>query len=178
MDLFNIKQVESPALSPDGKWVAYVVRSMEVKPTTKDEYEYRTHLWLAAVDGSTAPRQLTYGLSGNSSPAWSPAGDRIAFVRSVEKEKPQVYVLALAGGEAMPLTKIETGASGPQWSPDGTRILFTTSLSYAQVRDALDKANKEDKPAWSLEKPGRKANDVGNWAIKAQRSKGAKPMAD
>ena len=28
-DLFNLKQIESPALSPDGRWVAYLVRSIE-----------------------------------------------------------------------------------------------------------------------------------------------------
>ena len=31
-DLFNLKQIESPALSPDGRWVVYIVRSIESKP--------------------------------------------------------------------------------------------------------------------------------------------------
>ncbi|HKB58007.1 MAG TPA: S9 family peptidase, partial [Lacunisphaera sp.] len=159
-------QVETPALSPDGRWVAYVVRSIEPKPDAKDDWTYRTQLWLAAVDGKTPPRQLTFGTARNSSPAWSPSGDRLAFVRNVEKEKPQVYVLPLAGGEAMPLTKLETGAANPRWSPDGTRILFTSPMSYAQVRDALEKANRESAPAWSKEKPGRKANDTANWGLK------------
>jgi dipeptidyl aminopeptidase/acylaminoacyl peptidase len=180
-DLFQIKQVESPALSPDGKWVAYVVRSIEPKPAgpaeasakegTKDDWTYRTQLWLAATDGQTAPRQLTFGYAGNASPAWSPDGARIAFVRSIEKEKPQLYLLPLAGGEAQPLTKLETGATSPRWSPDGTKILFTSSLSYAQVRDGLGKAGKNADPAWSTEKPGRKANDTANWALKKKDEK-------
>ena len=185
MDLFNVKQVESPALSPDGKWVVYVVKSIEPDPAAKEKdttWIYKTQLWLAAVDGSTAPRQMTFGVSGNSSPAWSPNGDRIAFVRSVEKEKPQVFVLALAGGEAMPLTHCETGATNPRWSPDGTKILFTSSLSYAEVRGALEKANREVVPAWSPEKPARKTNDVANWGFKpTDKEKGsavAKPTAD
>ena len=172
-DVFNVKQLETPALSPDGRWVAYVVRSIEPPSFAKAsegeklEYSYRTQLWLAAVDGKTPPRQLTFGAARNSSPAWSPSGDRLAFVRSVEKEKPQVYVLPLAGGEAMPLTKLENGAASPRWSPDGTRILFTSSMSYAQVRDALEKANKQAAPAWSKEKPGRKTNDTANWGLKS-----------
>ena len=190
-DLFNVKQLETPALSPDGRWVAYVVRSIEPKPDApsvakassfakatgdrsegeKPEYSYRTQLWMAAVDGKSPPRQLTFGAARNSSPAWSPSGDRLAFVRNIEKEKPQVYVLPLAGGEAMPLTKLENGAAGPRWSPDGTRILFTSSMSYAQVRDALEKANKESAPAWSKEKPGRKANDTANWGLKKEGEK-------
>ncbi|MDI1318662.1 MAG: S9 family peptidase [bacterium] len=166
-DLFKLKQLEAPALSPDGKLVVYVVRSIEPKPEAKDDWTYRTQLWLAATDGSAPPRQLTFGQAGNSSPAWSPQGDRLAFVRGIEKEKPQIYLLSLAGGEAQPLTKLETGAGNPRWSPDGANILFTSSLSYAQVRDALEKAGKETTPAWSPEKAGRKANDTANWNLKS-----------
>lgn len=173
-DLLNLKSVEAPALSPDGKWVVYVVRSIEPKPDTKDDWVYRTHLWLAATDGKTAPRQLTYGQARNSAPTWSPDGSKLAFVRAADKEKPQIHVLPLAGGEARPLTRIDTGAAGPRWSPDGTKVLFTTSLSYAQVRAALDKANKEAKPAWASERPGRKANDTANWIGKDDTKPAAK----
>lgn len=185
-DLLNIRQLESPALSPDGHWVAYVVRSMETKPDgpssanasssakatddtsegVKDDWTYRTQLWLAATDGKSAPRQLTFGTAANSSPVWSPAGDRIAFVRSADKEKPQIHLLALAGGEAMPLTKLATGATSPRWSPDGTKILFTSSLSYAQVRGALEKKSVSAAPAWGNEKPRRQPNDTANWGLK------------
>ena len=189
-DLLNIKQLESPVLSPDGRWVAYVVRSIEAKagdPSSamasegmKEDWTYRTHLWLAATDGKSAPRQLTYGTTRNSNPGWSTAGDRIAFVRVIEKEKPQVYLLSLAGGEAMPLTKIETGAASPRWSPDGSKLLFTSSRSYAQVRAALEMKSAEATPAWSHEKPRRKANDTANWGLKKDKeaSAVAKPMAD
>ncbi len=165
-DLFNVKQVETPALSPDGKWVVYVVRSIEPKPDAKDDWVYRTQLWLAAVDGTTPPRQLTFNAADNSSPAWSPQGDRIAFVRTPEKEKPQIHLLSLAGGEAVPLTKLDSGASHPLWSPDGSTILFTSTRSYAQVRAALEKAGKEAAPAWDTGKPGRKPNDTANWGLK------------
>lgn len=174
-DLLNIKSVESPALSPDGKWVVYVVRSIEPKPEAKDDWVYRTQLWLAATDGQTSPRQLTFGTARNSSPVWSPSGQRLAFVRSVEKEKPQIYVLSLAGGEAQPLTKLETGAGGPRWSPDGQKLLFTSSLSYDEVRRALEKAGKSATPPWAYERPGRKANDTAIWVGKDDKHPDAKP---
>lgn len=177
-DLLNIRQLETPALSPDGQRVVYVVRTMEEKAGAKDDWIYRTQLWIAATDGKTPPRALTFGAASNSSPVWSPTGDRIAFVRSVEKEKPQVYVLSLAGGEAMPLARIETGASSPRWSPDGTKILFTTSLSHAQVRAALDKAEQESAPAWRQEKPRRVWNDTANWGAKKPAKEGAKTKPD
>lgn len=174
-DLLNLKQVETPALSPDGQWVVYVVRSIETKPDAADDWVYRTQLWLAATNGKTPPRPLTHGTARNSAPVWSPDGTKLAFVRAVEKEKPQIYVLPIAGGEARPVTKMETGAGGPRWSPDGAKILFTSSLSYAQVRAALEKANQEARPAWANERPGRKANDTANWMGKDDTKPNAKP---
>lgn len=175
-DLFKVKQVETPALSPDGHWVVYVVRSIEPKPGTpadasaksgaREEWEYRSQLWLAAVDGKTPPRQLTFSAVANSGPVWSPQGDRIAFVRTIEKEKPQIYLLPLAGGEAIALTKLDSGAADPHWSPDGSRILFESSLSFAQVRAALEKAGRPATPPWDFEKPGRQPKDTANWAVR------------
>src|SRR3954467_180891 len=76
-DLLNVKQLETPALSPEGKWLAYVVRSIEGKPHAKEYWIYRTQLWLAATDGKTPPRPLTFGPARNSAPVWSPSGDRL-----------------------------------------------------------------------------------------------------
>ncbi len=180
-DLLKIKQLESPVLSPDGRWVAYVVRSIESKPDAKDDWIYRTQLWLAATDGSAPPRQLTQ-TGDNSSPAWSPDGRRLAFVRTIDKDKPQILIMPLAGGEAWALTKLETGATDPRWSPDGNRILFSSSLSHAQVRGALERAGLDAKPKWNPEKPGRESNDTANWAFKPagkdKETDAKKPRAD
>lgn len=172
-DLLQLKQVESPVLSPDGRWVAYVLRSIEPKAENAADWVYHTHLWLAAVDGSTPPRRLTHGAASNTSPTWHPDGRRLAFVRTPAGERPQIHVLPLDGGEAQPITKLPTGASAPRWSPDGRRLLFTSSLSYAQVRAALEKSGAAAVPAWSVEKPARTANDTANWALKPAATKGA-----
>ncbi len=177
-DLLKLKQVESPALSPDGRWVAYVLRSIAAKPDAKDEWIYQAHLWLAATDGRTPPRPLTFGPASDSAPAWSPQGDRIAFVRTIEKEKPQVRVLPLAGGEAETITKLEAGATDPRWSPDGTRLLVSSALTYAQVRDALEKSGAPAAPAWNSERPGRTANDVKNYGLKKKAGETGKAESD
>lgn len=177
-DLLKVKQVDSPALSPDGRWVAYVVRSIEPKADTPDDWTYHTHLWLAATDGSAAPRRLTFGANSNSAPAWHPDGRRLAFVRS-SGGPPQLHVLDLAGGEAAPMTKLDSGAANPRWSPDGTKLLFTTGLSAARLRDALEKSGAAATPAWPLEKPGRAPHDTANWKLKSTgpraKSASAKP---
>lgn len=185
-DLLQLKQLESPALSPDGRWVVYVVRSIEAKPAPSGEtaapaaaagdWTYHTNLWLAATDGSRPPRQLTRGTSA-SAPVWSPLGDRIAFVRSAgEEEKPQVWVIPFAGGEATAVTRLETGAAGPRWSPDGAKLLFTSALTYAQVRAVEEKAGRPARPAWDGERPGRAASDTANHF--PRKAGAAAPKAD
>jgi hypothetical protein len=141
-DLLQVKVLEAPALSPDGAWVVYTVRSIEPKSAAPDEWVYHTHLWLAATDGSQPARQLTRNATQNSAPDWHPDGRRIAFVRGSDTpgEKPQIHVLSLDGGEAVAWTQLETGAGAPQWSPDGRRLMFQSTLSEAQLRAALENA--------------------------------------
>src|SRR5258708_33835558 len=84
-DLFDIKTVESPALSPDGKWVAYVLRTIEpalsaagsakAEAGSKDSWPYRPQLWRAQTDRQPPPPPLTFGPAANSPPAPAPAVD-------------------------------------------------------------------------------------------------------
>ena len=67
--------------------------------------------------------------AGNTSPAWSPRGDRIAFVSSgdeaeEDENRHELYVMDVDGGDATQLTKNEALDAEPSWSPDGKRIAF------------------------------------------------------
>ena len=74
-DYFAFEFLGDPRLSPDGKLVAYVL-------TTVDQRQNRrqSQIWLAATDGSLAPRQLTAAQQSSNSPRWSPDGRAIAFL--------------------------------------------------------------------------------------------------
>jgi dipeptidyl aminopeptidase/acylaminoacyl peptidase len=117
--LIALQRVGSPAISPNGAWIAYTVRE-----TNWDDNNYHTEIWLAdAATGETL--QLTNDPKKSSaSPAWSPDSRLLAFATDRD-EKRQVYVIDPRGGEARKLTSAEDGVGGFAWSPDGKSIAYT-----------------------------------------------------
>ena len=120
-DLFAMKRIAGPAVSPDGKWVAFNV-------TTPDTGSNRnvTALAMCPVDGGPA-RELTHNAAFNGNAAWSPDGQWIAF-ESTRSGTQQIWLLAMEGGEPRQLTTLSTGASEAVWSPDGKTIAFVSNV--------------------------------------------------
>jgi dipeptidyl aminopeptidase/acylaminoacyl peptidase len=136
-DLYQMKFLSRPRISPDGKQVAYVVTTIDGQ-----KHEYRSALWLSAADGGDA-RRFTAESAHTGDPAWSPDGQWLAFVSDREgptpetkqeeqkkqgKGKPQLWLIPTYGGEARQLTFMEHGASSPVWSPDSRRLLFSAAV--------------------------------------------------
>ena len=142
-DLLKFTWIADPQISPDGSTVAFV----RVTVNEKDN-KYETSLFAVPSKGSEAPRRLTSG-AHDTGPRWSPDGRHLAFVRAVEKDgkaqPAQIYVLAMDGGEAQPMTDGTTAASSPEWSPDGTRIAFTRPTGAGDAKPAEPKPSTERK---------------------------------
>jgi len=141
-DLYRFHWVADPQLSPDGRRVAFTLKTID-----RDTNQYRTAIWMASITGEEAPRLNTarqFTADGRS-PRWSPDGQTIAFVtdrtgilpdplegedpaardKRYGKGKPQIWLIPAHGGEARQLTFARWGASDPVWSPDGLRVLYT-----------------------------------------------------
>ena len=156
-DLTRIKQVGGIDVAPDGQRAVYTLSTIEANPDQKEEYEYKTHIYVTGLKPGD-DRALTRGTESARQAVWSPNGQRIAFVRSV-KGKGQIFIMSLDGGEAWQLTNTTYGVSTPLWSPDGKRIAFASGVTMAQMlTDSLVNPGKNG-PIWSLEKPGFSSNN-------------------
>jgi dipeptidyl aminopeptidase/acylaminoacyl peptidase len=120
-DLFRIRRVSDPQISPDGRSIAYVITEVD-----KAENKSNSDLWIVAAGGGAA-RKLTASPKHDRHPRWSPDGRWIAF-ESNRDGAFQIWVLPSDGGEARPLTSIATEATTPVWSPDGRHVAFVSAV--------------------------------------------------
>src|SRR5262245_40387959 len=72
-DYYRVKNVGSPQISPDGRWVAYTVASRY-----EDNNADSSEVWVAPTDGSAAPRRLNPPRTHATNPGWDAAG-RVTF---------------------------------------------------------------------------------------------------
>jgi dipeptidyl aminopeptidase/acylaminoacyl peptidase len=155
-DMLKIKQLNSVTISPDGSKVAFVVNNIEPDGDTKWEFKYNNQIYIAPVDGSSAPKALT-AKEGASQPAWSPDGKQLAFVRVVDT-KPQIFLLSFDGGEPHSINQIQirrfVSQMEPRWKTDPV-------FSSITLKDLLKDAElnpKKEIPKWPYEKPGFEKN--------------------
>jgi dipeptidyl aminopeptidase/acylaminoacyl peptidase len=132
----EIKQVSSPEISPDKKWIAYVVSSVDTAADKSDD-----NVWMAAADGSGS-LQLTFTDEDEGSPQWSPDNKWLSFISSRGKpRKSQIFLLDRRGGEAKQLTKLKVSISDYAWSPDSKKLLLV-------IRDQVVRPDSmKEKPA-------------------------------
>ncbi len=125
-----------PRISPDGSRILFQVTSISDDRRNRD-----SSLWIAAADGSKAPRPFTSG-DRDRSPRWSPDGSRVAFL-SQRDERTQLHIIHTDGGESYPVTELERGSiSTFVWAPDGRSLLLALDLE-PEVEDPTERAPDE-----------------------------------
>ena len=149
--LWQLQRLGGLTLSPDGR--AAVV---SVTTPSLEKNQTRTRLWLLPTepDDRHSPRALTSCGERDGQAAWSPTGERIAFVARREQEgskdsTPQLYTIAADGGEAQRHSSFGPGVESFKWLPDGKRVVFSAwvwpALKGAAAQNKAHKAFTERK---------------------------------
>lgn len=120
-ELYKIKNVSSPVLSPNGDKVAFVVSIPDLKKTKNT-----TGIYIMNSDGSGV-KQMTSLSSANYSPIWSKDGKGFYF-NSTRNGSEQVFYMLLDGGDPIQITDYKLGISSPKLSSDGNKIIFTAMV--------------------------------------------------
>jgi dipeptidyl aminopeptidase/acylaminoacyl peptidase len=119
----KLSRIGGPRISPDGRWVAFTVTRSDVAKNRSV-----TNVWRVAATGGE-PQQLTFAEQGsNTDLRWSPDGWFLYFVSSRVDNKPQIFRLSMAGGEASQITNVPTGVAGYVLSTDGKTIAIKASV--------------------------------------------------
>lgn len=139
-DFLSMHRLSDPEISPDGRWIAYVVADPSVP-----ENATHSQIWVVPVTGGE-PRKLTNGPRHDVRPRWSPDGRWLLFV-SDRSGSPQLWVMPTSGGgEPERITSISTDASQGVWSRDSRQIAFVSAVNAAfsdKPYAESDKLNRE-----------------------------------
>jgi len=120
-DMLAMDRLSDPQVSPDGEWVACVVRTTDLEANRG-----RTDLWLVPATGGES-RRLTTHPASDSNPRWIPDGGSLWFV-STRSGSSQVWRIRIDGGEAEQVTDEPLDVGNLVVAPDGESIAFTMEV--------------------------------------------------
>jgi Tol biopolymer transport system component len=110
-------QVQTPSVSPSGEEVAYLSDSGG-----------HANIWIARVDGSQPPRQITDDKDPSTFigiPVWSPRGDRIVYIKHRAGVGTEEWLVNSDGTEQHLLV----AGAGASWSHDGEWLYYITAAT-------------------------------------------------
>lgn len=105
----------SATWSPDASQIAFV-----------SDRHGSPQIWVMSASGGGA-RRLTFQGDYNTTPEWSPRGDKIVFTARDERNVFDIFTVRVADGVIQRITQNQGNNEEPTWSPDGRHIAFTST---------------------------------------------------
>jgi len=128
-DYYRIVSVQAPAMSPDGRWVAFI-RTSIVEADNRRQGE----LWIVPADGSAPARRLSDPALNASAPRWSPDSALLAFsgrrrgAAASDDAGGSIWFLRADRLDEAPM-QIRGVEGTPIFSPDNKWIAFTKRVA-------------------------------------------------
>jgi len=120
--LYQLKSISSPEISPNGKWIAFVVTEYDLYKSRKN-----ADIYIISIDGKELKR-LTYNEASDYSPIWSDDSEHIYFL-STRNDGTQLWKIAIDGGEPQQITNLElNGFKNIHIVDHGRKIIFSTKI--------------------------------------------------
>ena len=136
-DMFAIKRISQTKLSPDNRYIAFVVTSVNF-----DENKYSSDIYIYDLLTNEV-RNLTNTSYSENSPFWFPDSKHLAFV-SMKEGTPQVFKINIDDNKPpVQLTNLSTGATSPVVSNDGEKLLFISEVYPDCLTDDCNKSKIE-----------------------------------
>ncbi len=134
--MLKISRISEPALSPDGKLIAFTVQTVDIDQNMKPK-----QIWTIPADGGPA-KQITFQGSDNERPRWFPDSNRLAFISNRDGSS-QVWTMEADGSQPKQISTLSTEAGGVLVSPDGKKLVFTSEVYPECPDDACNRQHIE-----------------------------------
>ncbi len=125
-DLIRLNRLAAPAVSPDGRYVAY-----QLTETAAGDYARNTGIWLIDTRAPDAPAVRIADIAGasESAPAFSPYGRRLYFLSAVGGRS-QLWFIDVAGGDPVRASDTIAGIDGFRIAPNGQNIIVWGAVTH------------------------------------------------
>jgi dipeptidyl aminopeptidase/acylaminoacyl peptidase len=135
---------QSPVISPDGRWVAYVVTTVGINQ------DRLSTLWAARADASSPPVRLTAGTAWDRMPRWAPDSASLFFWSAR-----QLHRIRLDGGDAETLISWRGEIGGHLPLADGRSVAVMAGDEPSE-EDTRRAAERDDAMVWGERAPGHR----------------------
>ena len=149
-DLVGVSDVH---IAADGSALVFVRQEIN-KETMKRE----SRIIMQSLEGGT-PFDVTEG-PGDGAPRLSADGKTLAFLRSGEDDKRQVWVMQVDGGDARQVTMLPDGVKDMAWSPDGSEFVVVSRVDPDRAPEDHD---EETMPRTRVARRVRYRDDGDGW---------------
>ena len=151
-EFLNVTEITDASLSPDGTAVVIATESPDWKAST-----FRHDLWLWTAAAGLRP--LTHSGSEDE-PQWSPDGKWIAFISDrplsseddadddSDSKSDRLWLMPVAGGEALPLFSEKLDVHTFAWAADGTALYYAVTAPQTQDEEDAQKKEWKDVIRW------------------------------